>query len=55
MRSKDAKASSSFARSFLALVIVLTTIGSAFAQGGSTGAISGVVKDETAQVCLEPK
>ena len=46
MRSKDAKASSAFARSFLAFAIVLTTIGSAFAQGGSTGAISGIVKDE---------
>jgi Carboxypeptidase regulatory-like domain/TonB dependent receptor len=46
MRCKDAMVSSAFARSFLAFAIVLTTIGTVFAQGGSTGAISGVVKDE---------
>ena len=35
-----------FARLFLSVAVVLTLIGSAFAQGGATGAISGTVKDE---------
>lgn len=45
MRSKDIKASSAV-RLFFALATVLAMMGSALAQGGSTGGISGSVKDE---------
>ena len=45
MRSKEG-VSGMFASLFLALAVILALIGSAFAQGGSTGAISGSVKDE---------
>ncbi|MGH9968190.1 MAG: carboxypeptidase regulatory-like domain-containing protein [Pyrinomonadaceae bacterium] len=46
MKRKEERFSGIAARLFLALALVLALIGSAFAQGGSTGAISGSVKDE---------
>ena len=46
MKRKAPTASSVFVRLLLSLLVVLTLIGNALAQGGSTGAISGTVKDE---------
>ena len=46
MRGKAKRACSLFFTSFLSLVVVLTLVAGAFAQAGSTGAISGSVKDE---------
>ena len=40
------RASSLFFRVFLSLVATLTLVGGALAQGGSSGAISGSIKDE---------
>ena len=44
-----------FARLFLSVAVVLTLIGSAFAQGGATGAISGTVKDENGAAVPGPR
>ena len=46
MKRKVPTASSLFVRLILSLLVVFTLIGNAVAQGGSTGAISGTVKDE---------
>jgi hypothetical protein len=46
MKRKAQTASGLFVRLLLSLVVVLTLIGTALAQGGSTGAISGTAKDE---------
>src|SRR5688572_9949689 len=46
MKRKAPTASSVFVRLLLSLLVVLTLIGNALAQGGSTGAISGTVRDE---------
>lgn len=46
MIRKATRASGVFVRLLLSLLVVVTLVGSALAQGGSTGAISGSVKDE---------
>jgi hypothetical protein len=46
MKWNAERAFDALVRSLLSLVIVLTLSGSALAQGGSTGGISGTVKDE---------
>jgi hypothetical protein len=46
MKRKAQTASGLFVRLLLSLLVVLTLIANALAQGGSTGAISGTVKDE---------
>ena len=46
MRRNENRFSDVFARLLLVLAVVLISIGSATAQAGSTGAISGTIKDE---------
>ena len=46
MKRKSNRVSDVFGRFLVLLAVVLTVVGSSFAQAGSTGAISGTVKDE---------
>ena len=46
MTTRANRISTGFVRLFLFLLVTFSLMGSAFAQAGSTGAISGTVKDE---------